>query len=105
MAIFAIAVLIFLVTDPFGDIAIHIAALQNVAPKQRLWALALLLLFLTFGDKELGAPGLSREASAIAGGIILFVIAMRPIGKACLAMGRVDWRPWSHRRWPASRPC
>src|SRR3990167_3862294 len=87
MDIFGIAVLIFLVTDPFGNIAIFIAALKNVAPKRRLWiagrellcALALLLLFLTFGDKVLSALGLSREATAIAGGIILFVIAMRLI--------------------------
>jgi small neutral amino acid transporter SnatA (MarC family) len=87
MEIFGIAALIFLVTDPFGNIAIFIAALKNVEAKRRLWiaarellfALALLLLFLTFGDKVLSALGLSREATAIAGGIILFVIAMRLI--------------------------
>ncbi|SDH32996.1 Small neutral amino acid transporter SnatA, MarC family [Pseudomonas benzenivorans] len=87
MDILGIAVLIFLVTDPFGNIAIYIAALKNVTPKRRLWvagrellfALALLLLFLTFGDKVLAGLGLSREATAIAGGIILFVVAMRLI--------------------------
>ena len=86
MEILSIAVLIFLVT-PFGNIAIFIAALKNVEPKRRLkvaarellLALALLLLFLTFGDKVLSGLGLSREATAIAGGIILFVIAMRLI--------------------------
>ena len=87
MEIFGIAALIFLVTDPFGNIAIFIAALKNVPEKRRLrvaarellFALALLLLFLTFGDKVLSALGLSREATAIAGGIIVFVIAMRLI--------------------------
>ncbi|MBP8203052.1 MAG: hypothetical protein KAX70_03940 [Pseudomonas sp.] len=87
MEIFGIAALIFLVTDPFGNIAIFIAALKNVPAKRRLWiagrellfALALLLLFLTFGATVLSALGLSREATAIAGGIILFVIAMRLI--------------------------
>ena len=87
MEIFGIAALIFLVTDPFGNIAIFIAALKNVPEKRRLrvaarellFALALLLLFLTFGDKVLSALGLSREATAIAGGIILFVIATRLI--------------------------
>ncbi|PAU64928.1 hypothetical protein BZL41_08570 [Pseudomonas sp. PIC25] len=87
MDIFGIAVLIFLVTDPFGNIAIYLAALKNVAPERRvrvvarelLFALALLLLFLTFGAKILSGLGLSREATAIAGGIILFVIAMRLI--------------------------
>jgi small neutral amino acid transporter SnatA (MarC family) len=87
MDIFGIAVLVFLVTDPFGNIAIYLAALKTVAPERRmrvalrelLLALALLMLFLTFGDKILSGLGLSREATAIAGGIILFVIAMRLI--------------------------
>ncbi|MBM7062559.1 MarC family protein [Pseudomonas sp. UL073] len=87
MDIVSIAVLLFFVMDPFGNIAIYIAALKNVAPERRmrvalrelLLALVLLLLFLTFGDKILSGLGLSREATAIAGGIILFVIAMRLI--------------------------
>ena len=87
MEIFSIAVLVFLVTDPFGNIAIYLAALKNVAPERRLrvalrellLALVLLMLFLTFGEKILSGLGLSREATAIAGGIILFVIAMRLI--------------------------
>ncbi|UVE17911.1 MarC family protein [Pseudomonas sp. LS44] len=87
MDIFSIALLLFFVMDPFGNIAIFIAALKNVAPERRvkvalrelLFALVLLMLFLTFGDKILSGLGLSREATAIAGGIILFVIAMRLI--------------------------
>ena len=87
MEIFGIAVLVFLVTDPFGNIAIYIAALKNLEPRRRLWiaarellfALALLLLFLTFGDKVLSSLGLSREATAIAGGIILFLIGVKMV--------------------------
>ncbi|WP_263146349.1 MarC family protein [Pseudomonas sp. RIT-PI-AD] len=87
MDILGIAVLIFLVTDPFGNIAIFLAALKGVAPERRLkvalrellFALALLLLFLTFGEKILSALSLSREAISIAGGIILFIIALRLI--------------------------
>ncbi len=87
MDIFAVAVLVFLVTDPFGNTAIYLAALKNVAPERRfrvalrelLFALGLLMLFLTFGEKVLSGLGLSRESTAIAGGIILFVIAMRMI--------------------------
>lgn len=87
MDIFGIAVLVFLVTDPFGNIAIYLAALKTVAPERRmrvvarelLFALGLLMLFLTFGDKILSGLGLSREATAIAGGIILFIIALRLI--------------------------
>lgn len=87
MDIFAVAVLVFLITDPFGNTAIYLAALKNVAPERRfrvalrelLFALGLLLLFLSFGEKVLSGLGLSRESTAIAGGIILFVIAMRMI--------------------------
>jgi small neutral amino acid transporter SnatA (MarC family) len=87
MDILAVAALIFLVTDPFGKTAIYLAALKNVAPERRfrvalrelLFALGLLMLFLTFGEKVLSGLGLSRESTAIAGGIILFVIAMRMI--------------------------
>ena len=87
MDILGVAVLIFLVTDPFGNIALFISALKRVPEQRRVWvaarellfALALLLVFLTFGDRILSVLGLSREAIAIAGGIILFVIAMRLI--------------------------
>ncbi len=87
MDIFGIAVLLFFVMDPFGNIAIYLAALKNVAPKRRvlvalrelLFALGLLMLFLSCGDSILSGLGLSREATAIAGGIILCVIAMRLI--------------------------
>ena len=46
MDIFGIAALIFLVTDPFGNIAIFIAALKNVPAKRRLWVAARELLFV-----------------------------------------------------------
>lgn len=118
MDILGIAVLIFLVTDPFGNIAIFIAALKNVAPERRLkvalrelvFALGLLLLFLTFGENILSGLGLSREAIAIAGGIILFIIALRlifPGPKACSATcpaANRCWCPWPPRRWPAPPP-
>lgn len=87
MDIFSIAILLFLITDPFGNIAVFLAVLRNVAPERRfkvvvrelLLALVLLLLFLTFGEWLLKGLGLSREAMAIAGGIILFIIALRLI--------------------------
>lgn len=117
MDIFSVAVLVFLVTDPFGNTAIYLAALKNVAPERRfrvaarelLFALLLLMLFLTFGEKVLSSLGLSRESTAIAGGIILFVIAMRmifPSPQACsVTYPTVSrcWCLWPPRRWPALR--
>lgn len=81
-----VAVLIFLITDPFGNIAVFLAALKSVPAERRLkvalrellFALGL-LLFLTLGEHILTGLGLSREATGIAGGIILFVVAMRLI--------------------------
>lgn len=82
-----VAVLIFLITDPFGNIAVFLAALKSVPAERRLkvalrellLALGLLLLFLTLGEHILTGLGLTREATGIAGGIILFVVAMRLI--------------------------
>jgi len=73
MDIFGIAVLLFFVMDPFGNIAIYLAALKNVAPKRRvlvalrelLFALGLLMLFLSCGDSILSGLGLSREARVL----------------------------------------
>lgn len=87
MDMFGVAVLIFLVTDPFGNIAVFLAALKGVAPGRRLrvafrelaFALGLLLLFLTLGEHILSGLGLSREATGIAGGIILFVIDRKSV--------------------------
>ncbi len=82
-----VAILIFLITDPFGNIAVFLAALKSVPAERRLkvalrellFALGLLLLFLTLGEHILTGLGLSKEATGIAGGIILFVVAMRLI--------------------------
>ncbi|VFS80059.1 antibiotic transporter [Pseudomonas aeruginosa] len=117
MDMFGVAVLIFLVTDPFGNIAVFLAALKGVAPGRRLrvafrelaFALGLLLLFLTLGEHILSGLGLSREATGIAGGIILFVIAMRlifPSPQGCSAKCPTAsrcWYPWPPRRWPGPR--
>ncbi len=80
MDMFGVAVLIFLVTDPFGNIAVFLAALKGVAPGRRLrvafrelaFALGLLLLFLTLGEHILSAvsvpvaAGSRRAATAAA---------------------------------------
>lgn len=79
--------LLFLVMDPAGNIPLFMAALAPVEPERRkrviirelLIALCVLVLFLFVGPTVLATIGISQEALAVAGGIILFLIALRMI--------------------------
>ena len=80
-------ILLILITDPFGNIPIFANALKNVAPLRRplvivreaLIAFALLLAFMFMGDGFLRVMNLSALSLQIAGGVILFLIALRMI--------------------------
>lgn len=80
-------ILLLLVADPFGNIPIFITALKDVPRQHRsrviarecLFAFALLLLFMFFGEQVMQALRLSNLALQIGGGIILFLIALRMI--------------------------
>ena len=80
-------ILLILITDPFGNIPIFANALKNVAPARRpmvilrevLIAFALLLTFMFIGDGFLRVMNLSALSLQIAGGVILFLIALRMI--------------------------
>ena len=80
-------VILLLVMDPIGNIPLFISALRTVEPARRgrvilrecLIAFAVLLLFVFLGGTILGVLALSDSALAIAGGVILFLIALRMI--------------------------
>ncbi len=80
-------ILLILITDPFGNIPIFANALKNVAPARRpivilrevLIAFVLLLTFMFIGDGFLRVMNLSALSLQIAGGVILFLIALRMI--------------------------
>ncbi|MDX1420913.1 MAG: MarC family protein [Rubricoccaceae bacterium] len=80
-------VLLFLVMDPVGNVPMFLAALRPVASERRrrvvarelLIALGVLLLFFFAGPYLLRLLGISEPALTIAGGIILFLIALRMI--------------------------
>jgi MarC family membrane protein len=80
-------VILLLVTDPIGNIPLFVSLLRNVAPDRRRWvivrecaiALAALLAFVFFGRSILDLLGLSDRSLNIAGGVILFLIALRMI--------------------------
>jgi multiple antibiotic resistance protein len=87
MTLISVAVLMFLVMDPLGNIAFFIAALANVdAKRQRIViirelviALVVLIAFLFVGRSFLQLLGISSDALTIAGGVILLLIALRMI--------------------------
>jgi multiple antibiotic resistance protein len=80
-------VTLFLVMDPLGNIPLFLSVLKGVrAERRRLvvlrelgLAFVVLVLFLLAGNALLRFLGLDQEAVSIAGGIVLFLIALRMI--------------------------
>ena len=87
MTTFSAAILLFFVMDPIGNIPLFLAALKPVDPVQRfrvvgrelLIAYALLVAFLFVGRPLLSMLAISEPALTIAGGIVLFLIALRMV--------------------------
>lgn len=80
-------VTLFLVMDPLGNVPMFLALLKDLEPKRRrrvivremLIALLIMAIFLFFGSTVLGFLGLKPETISIAGGIVLFLIAIRMV--------------------------
>lgn len=80
-------ILLLLITDPFGNIPVFANALKHVPPQRRpfvivrenLIAFALLLLFMFVGEGFLKLMGLRETSLQLAGGVVLFLIALRMI--------------------------
>ena len=87
MDLVSVAFTLFLVMDPLGNILPFGAALRQVPPERRrrvvarelLIAYAVLAAFLWIGQPLLQWLKVSQESIAIAGGIVLFLIALRMI--------------------------
>jgi len=85
MSLLSAVVLLILVFDPFGNIPYVVSALKSVPAPRRarvvmrecLIAYAVLVAFLFGGKTFLDLLGLSEMALTIAGGVILFLIALR----------------------------
>jgi MarC family membrane protein len=81
------AVVLVLVLDPFGNVALVNAMLAGVPSGRRRFvilrecaiAFAVLALFMTFGRSFLELMHLSETSVSIAGGVILFMIAIRMV--------------------------
>ena len=87
MTIFSAALLLFLVMDPFGNVPLFLSVLNPIAADRRrkviirelLLALTALILFLFLGRYILSAIGISESILTTAGGVILFLIALRMV--------------------------
>jgi MarC family membrane protein len=80
-------ILLILVTDPLGNMPLFLAALSRV-PRQRhravifrecLIAFLALLLFMVSGKRIMSVLHLSDDALRVAGGVVLFLIAIKMI--------------------------
>ncbi|NIQ12898.1 MAG: NAAT family transporter [Candidatus Dadabacteria bacterium] len=85
--VIAVSATLFFVMDPLGNIPTFQSILQNFNTKSRIkiifreliFALVILLVFLVSGTKLLSYLGLSQPSLSIAGGILLFIIALRMV--------------------------
>jgi len=104
MEIISAATLLFLVMDPLGNIPIFLSVLEDVAPERRtrvllrelLLAFLVLVAFLFFGQFVLGFLQLSQHSIRIAGGIILFLIALKmvfPVKRSAHAVEEIQGEP------------
>lgn len=98
------ALLLFLTMDPLGNIPVFLSVLDSVAPERRLkivmrellLALGIMIVFLYVGQPVLNALKLSAESISIAGGIILFLIALKmvfPVPRSAHTEEEVDGEP------------
>ncbi|HEY6644696.1 YhgN family NAAT transporter [Povalibacter sp.] len=80
-------VTLFLIMDPLGNVPVFLSILKDVSPARRriilirevLIAYVVLLVFLFLGQHILQVLHLDQETISIAGGIVLFLIALRMI--------------------------
>jgi multiple antibiotic resistance protein len=82
-----VAAALFFVMDPLGNIPLFNAVLSRFEPRRRavimarelVFALLILFGFLYAGNSVMGFLGLSQPTLSLAGGILLFIIAIRMI--------------------------
>jgi multiple antibiotic resistance protein len=87
MKLFSIVLTLILIMDPLGNVPLFLSVLKNVAPERRrrvlvreiFFAYVALLTFLFLGKYLLRLLHLQQETISIAGGIVLFLIALRMI--------------------------
>ena len=85
--IFSVSFSLFLLMDPIGNIPIFLSVLKSVDPKRQkiiilrelLIALFVIIAFTFLGTPLLNLIGVQQHTVMIAGGIILFIIALKMV--------------------------
>jgi len=84
---FSAVVLLLLVFDPFGGIAVFVGALREVAPERRravvlrecVIAFGVLVVFVFLGRPFMRVLGLSEQSLQIGGAVVLMLVAIRMV--------------------------
>jgi len=101
--LFSIAFSIFLLIDPIGNIPGFLVSLKEIAPKRQIFIILrenIIALILILGFNFLGEPlmkflNISHEIVGIAGGIILFLTALRMVFPSMDAFSKkIDKEPF-----------
>ncbi len=79
------AIMLFFIMDPLGNLSIFMSVLKGIDPRRQriilirelLFSLGIMLLFLYSGQAVLDFLNVRQETVSIAGGIILFLIAIQ----------------------------
>jgi multiple antibiotic resistance protein len=87
MDILSAVITLWLIMDPLGNVPVFLAVLKRVPPERRrkilvrecLIAYVVLIFFLLVGQRALALLQIEQETISIAGGIVLFLIALRMI--------------------------
>lgn len=87
MDILSAVITLWLIMDPLGNVPVFLAVLKRVSPERRrkilvrecLIAYVVLIFFLLVGQRALALLQIEQETISIAGGIVLFLIALRMI--------------------------
>jgi len=87
LEILSAATMLFLIMDPLGNLPIYMSVLKSIEPARKRWvifrelciALLILFIFLFSGQALLNFLQVKQETVSLAGGIILFLIAIKMI--------------------------
>ena len=86
-SLFTLSLSLFILMDPIGNIPVYISLLKNIDPREQrfiivrelLIALGVIIAFKFMGRYLLDLLRVSQETILLAGGIILFIIALKMI--------------------------
>lgn len=85
MTLFSVALVLFLIMDPVGNIISYLGLVEGLSPKRRLWvvlremliALAFMILFNYIGEYIFDLLSLSETTVRLSSGVILFIVAIK----------------------------